>query len=310
MRLSETVVIVLVLSIPIAAEQLQPATVAAFDRYVSQTEQRMASEVNSGGFLCIDTASAAQRDEYYAGLHRGEVLTRQLQTLENGRAIHVPNGLIHHWVGLVFIPGVSLTNTVRLLQDYDRQYRYYAPEVERSRLLRRNGDDFHVYLRLRRKKVVTVVLDTEYDVHYMMLGNGRAYARSYSTRVAEVEDAGEPNESEKPVGNDSGFLWRLNSYWRLCQRDGGTYVQLEAISLTRDIPTGLGWLIRPFVTSVPQESLRFTLSQTRANLSAHSMQTAQPDRFRPASSGRNPQLAGFTPYLREPGRRRSAPSAQ
>jgi hypothetical protein len=44
------------------------------------------------------------------------------------------------------------------------------------------------------------------------------------------------------------------------------YVQLEAISLTRDIPDGLGWLIRPFVTSIPRESLAFTLTRTREAL--------------------------------------------
>jgi hypothetical protein len=179
-----------------------------------------------------------------------------------------------------------------LLQNYDEQYKFYAPEVQRSRLVRRNGNDFHVYLRLRRKKVVTVVLNTEYDVHYTMLGNDRAYARSYSTRISEVEEAGLANEAEKPAGNDNGFLWRLNSYWRLWQRDGGTYVQLEAISLTRDIPSGLGWLLRPFVTSVPQESLQFTLSRTRASLFAHSAQTANPANSARFSAGRKPQLAG------------------
>ena len=193
----------------------------------------------------------------------------------------MPDGLIHHWLGLVYIPGASLASTIALLQAYDQQHRFYAPEVERSRLLRRDGNDFHVFLRLRRKKVISVVLNTEYDVHYALLGSARAYASSYSTRIAEVENAGKVNETEKPPGNDSGLLWRLNSYWRLEQRDGGMYVQLEVVSLTRDIPTGLGWLVRPFVTSVPQESLQFTLSRTRASLLAHSAELSSPARLRP-----------------------------
>jgi hypothetical protein len=266
MRCCKILASVLLIGLPALADQLKPATVAAFDRYVSLTEQRMANEVNSDGYLWIDTAPAEQRNSYYARLRKGEVLTKKLQTLENGRVIEIPDGLIHHWIGLVFIPGASLAQTIDLLQDYDSQYKHYAPEVERSRLIRRNGNDFRVYLRLRRKKVVTVVLNTEYDVHYTNLGNGRASARSYSTRIAEVEHAGDANEIEKAVGNDSGFLWRLNSYWRFWQRDGGTYVQLEAISLTRDIPAGLGWLIRPIVMSVRQESLEFTLGRTRASL--------------------------------------------
>jgi len=103
-------------------------------------------------------------------------------------------------------------------------------------------------------------------VTYRILAPDRAVSDSYSTRIAEVENAGGANESEKPVGDDHGFLWRLNSYWRFLERDGGVYVQLEAISLTRDIPTGLNWLVSPFVTSIPKESLVFTLARTREAL--------------------------------------------
>src|SRR5205807_8610257 len=91
-----------------------------------------------------------------------------------------------------------------------------------------------------------------------------AYSRSVSTRIAEVVDPGQPGEREKPVGHDGGFLWRLNSYWRFVERDGGVFVECESISLTRDIPTGLGWMIGPFVTSIPKESLEHTLGSTRS----------------------------------------------
>jgi hypothetical protein len=256
----------------------------------------MANEVNSGGYLWIDMVPLEQRDDYYARLRKGEVLTKQLQTLQDGRAIPVSGGMIHHWVGLVFIPGASLANTMALLQDYDQQYKFYSPEVEQSHLIRRNGNDFHVYLRLRRKKVVTVVLDTEYEVLYTILASDRASARSSSTRIAEVEHAGSANETEKPVGDDNGFLWRLNSYWRLWQRDGGIYVQLEAISLTRNIPAGLGWLVRPFVTSVPQESLQFTLSRTRSNLCCmRPLQAVDSVSSARIVSGRKPNTTEFKP---------------
>jgi hypothetical protein len=75
-----------------------------------------------------------------------------------------------------------------------------------------------------------------------------------------------PGEREKPAGRDSGYLWRLNTYWRFLERDGGTYVQCESISLTRGIPLGLAWLIGPFVNSIPRESLEFTLDTTRRAL--------------------------------------------
>ncbi len=249
-----------------AAKKLKPETIAAFDRYVANTEQRMGGELNGGPFIWIDGLPPQERDAEYARLRKGEVVTKRLQTSENGRTIEVPDGLIHHWVGVAFIPEVSMSKTLTFLQDYNNQYKYYAPDVERSRLISRVGNNFKIYLRLRRRKVVTVVLNTEYDVSYTILGTDRATARSYSTRINEVQNAGKMDESEKPVGDDNGFMWRLNSYWRFWQKDGGTYVQLEAVSLTRDIPTGLGWLIRPFITSVPEESLAFTLSRTRQAL--------------------------------------------
>lgn len=247
----------------VPAEQLKPQTVAAFDQYVRLSEERMSNELSSGPFLRIDGLALQQRNADLARLKNGEVIVERLETLDQGRPIQVPDGLIHHWIGTVFIPGATLPQTLAFLQDYNKQYKFYAPDVQQSKLMQRNGDDFKVFLRLRKHKVITVILNTEYDVKYSSLGPDRATSYSRSTRIAEVENAGKPDESEKPVGNDSGFLWRLNSYWRFLQRDGGVYVQLEAISLTRDIPTGLNWLISPFVTTIPKESLVFTLAHTR-----------------------------------------------
>jgi hypothetical protein len=269
MRVVQVLAVVLAIHSVLFAKEVSPKTIAAFETYVRATEQRMAADLRSGQFLWVDGLPARQREAAYSRLQKGEILTHQVHTLSSsGQEITIPDGLVHHWTGLVFIPGASLNKTIAFLQDYDQQYKFYAPEVERSRLISRKGNDFHVYLRLRRKKVVTVVLNTEYDVHYTFIGADRATATSYSTRIAQVQNAGERNEAEKPVGNDDGFLWRLNSYWHFIQGDGGTYVQLEAVSLTRDIPAGLGWLIRPFITSVPEESLTFTLSRTREALAA------------------------------------------
>jgi len=149
------------------------------------------------------------------------------------------------------------------LQDYDNQAKYYAPDVERSRLESRNGNEFHVFLRFRRHEVVTVVLDTEHTVNYYRDSPTKARSRSSATRIVQVEDAGKPGEREKPLGEDDGFLWRMETWWRLQERDGGVYVQNEVVSLTRDIPTGLGWLVEPFITNIPRESLEFTLRATR-----------------------------------------------
>ncbi len=261
-----TIAAVLLISCPSKAVDLQPATNTAFDRYVQVSEQRMQNDLQSGSFLWVDGSPIQQRDDVYERLKRGEVITQKLETLDRGAPIPIPGGLIHHWMGTVFIPGANLETTLALLQSYDQHSRIYAPRVLHSKLIQHNGDDFKFSLRLREKKIVTVILDTEYDVHYIHLGPTRACSQSYSTRVVEVENAGKPDESKKPVGEDNGYLWRLNSYWHFWERDEGVYVQLEAISLTRDIPEGLGWLVRPFITGIPEESLEFTLQRTREAL--------------------------------------------
>ena len=166
----------------------------------------------------------------------------------------------------MFTPGASVDQALRLLQDYDSHAAVFRPAVAKSRLLNQDHEVFRVYLRFVMKKVITVVVDTENEARFTRLGPDRASSRIYSLRVNEVEDAGTPRERVNPVGNDGGYLWRLYTYWRFVERDGGTYVQCESISLTRGIPAGLGWIIRPFVTSIPRESLAFTLETTRRAL--------------------------------------------
>lgn len=108
------------------------------------------------------------------------------------------------------------------------------------------------------------MLDTEYSVRYHSLDATHAFSDSYSTRISEVLHPDEPDEQAMAPGKGEGFLWRLNSYWRFSEANGGVYIQCEAISLTRDIPTGLNWLIAPFIESIPRESLEFTLLSTRS----------------------------------------------
>jgi hypothetical protein len=116
------------------------------------------------------------------------------------------------------------------------------------------------------KKVITVVVNSEHNALFARPTADRAEGWIRSTRIAEVENPDGGGEREKPVGQDGGYLWRLNTYWRLLARDGGLYIQCESVSLTRGIPTGFGWLVGPFVTSIPRESLTFTLETTRKQL--------------------------------------------
>ena len=263
-RPSAGVILFVLLTSAVAAADLQPNTVAAFDRYVRATEVLMAAEP----FLRIDSLNEAEREKTLAEVRRGEVYIERLSTREAGKPIDVPGGLIHHWLGAVFVPDATLDQALDLLQDYDRHAEIYRPAIARSKLVSRDGDVFRMDLRFYMKKVITVVVNTENEARFMRLGPGRAQSRIYSLRIAEVADPGTPQEREHPVGRDGGYLWRLYTYWRFLERDGGTYVQCEAISLTRGIPRMLGWLIGPFVTSIPRESLLFTMDTTRKALAA------------------------------------------
>jgi hypothetical protein len=247
-----------------APAKLHAETVAAFDRYMHLTEERNEAERKRGSaLLWIDSLAEAQRSDAYAALKRGDVEIHQLTSLDKGSPIVCPGGMIHHWVGVVFIPGAKLDDVLGVLEDYDHQSTIYSPDVERSKMESHDGDHFRVFLRFRRHKVITVVLDTEHDIRYFHDAPGHAHSRSSAVRIAEVENPGKSDEHEKQPGDDGGYLWRMETWWRMEERDGGVYVQSEAASLTRDIPTGLGWLVGPFVTSIPKETLVFTLEATR-----------------------------------------------
>lgn len=180
----------------------------------------------------------------------------------------VPNGLIHDWIGAAFVPATNLEATLALIQDYDNHKNIYQPEVIDSKLISRRGDNFQIYLRLLKKKILTVVLDTEHEVRYRSLDAAREDCRSRTTRIAEVENAGSEQENVLPPDTGYGFLWRLNSYWRFQARDAGVYVECRAVSLTRDVPLGLGWIIEPIIQKLPKESLIQTLASTRKALQA------------------------------------------
>lgn len=250
--------------------QLGRPTLIAYERYVAATDARVAKEMaRPAAFLYIDGLAPPRLAEVHNDLKRGQIRIERLETRgAAGAAIEIPDGLAHHWIGDVFVPGATLHQAIALAQDYNQHQNIYKPEVERSRLLSRNGNDFKIFYRLRKHNVITVTLNTNHDIHYFPVDARHWHSRTTTTRIAEVENAGKANESEKPVGNDGGFLWRMDSWWRWEEADGGVYIECESVSLTRDIPTGLGWLIRPFVTSIPKESLENTMSETRAALLA------------------------------------------
>jgi hypothetical protein len=249
------------------AAELKQETSSAFSRYIVLTEERMARSLHDGdSFYSMGGKPELQREALRIRLRQGEIIIDQMETLDGERPIKVPGGLVHHWIALGFIPGVNLNQALALLQDYEQYAVVYQSDVKRSRLLSTDGTHFDIYLRLYQKTIVTAVFNAEFEVTYFRLDQRHAHSRSYSKRIAEVENPDLPKERERPVGNDRGFLWRLYSYWRLEERDDGVYVELESVGLSRSVPVFFAWLVNPLLKSLPKSYLSRVLNSTRTAL--------------------------------------------
>jgi hypothetical protein len=243
-----------------AGTRISPRSTEAFNRYVQVTEAELKSDALSTG-LALDSEKKRK-------LRAGEILVTERQRTDNGRAIQAPSGMIQDWEGSVFVPAVTLDRFRAFLQDYDNYKDSYRPAVIESRLKHRDGDQFDVFLRLYKKQalLITVVLNVDYQIEYSFSQPRQMFVVSRSTRIAEVKDPERPGTEEYPVGNDTGYLWRLNSYWRVEEADGGVYARCEAVSLSRDAPLGLGFILKGFLGTFPRESMLETLRQTRDRL--------------------------------------------
>ena len=234
--------------------ELKPETLKAFKQYVAKVEATPDKrDQGTKPFLWLDEHPAERKEAL-----GGEVVVHQF----GDDIIKVDDGLIHHWLGAAFLPGVTLEATSKLLYDVEKHVEY-CPEVVEAELISKDGDVYHQRMRTQVEKVLTVVLDMEMKAHHQQVSDERYAVRSYSIRVSEVEDPGTEDENVLPDGEGTGFMWRLNSYWRLEAVDGGVLSELETVSLSRGIPFGLGMIIKPFVEEVPKESLVSTLTSTR-----------------------------------------------
>ena len=249
----------------LGAAELHEETIAAWDRYVAATERRIAVEIEDGDrFLILDFLPDAQRAR--AALRAGEPVIDRLETRDaRGEEIDVPKGRIHHWRGAIFVPNADVDHVVDSLQHTIPPEELQSDVVE-SRVLWREGNRLRTFLKLNRRSVVTMHYNTEHAVEYVRPGKGRAWSRSRSLRIAELEDFGSPEEREKPVGNDRGFLWRLNVYWRYEEVAGGVLMECEVVTLSRSIPLLMRWMVAPIVTREARAALVDMLQSMRTKL--------------------------------------------
>ncbi len=254
-------------SATVFATELKPTTAQAFQEYVTKMETRMQGDIDDPGrFLQIDKLPDAQKATIISRLQNGEVVVQPITTIDH-ETPDVPGGLVHHWLAIAFIPGVTAGQVLQFSQNYSRYGDLYKPDVQYAKILSRQGEHFQVYYRFYRHAIVTVVYNTEFEIDYFTPENSRNYSQAHSIRIAEVQNPGKPNEKEHPVGNDHGYMWRLNLYSRCVERDGGVYVQVEFLALSRTVPAIFAWLVNPYMRSIPQEYLKHYLEATRAGLS-------------------------------------------
>jgi hypothetical protein len=257
------VAVLLLLANASLAIALKAETIKSFNKFIELVETRLEPRFSGRSFLWSDELPSVRLQ-----LLKGEVVA---QPMKGNGIVALKGGLVQDWRGAVFIPHATLPGVLAVVQDYNRHHDYYQPDVEASRLESRQGDLFLIYMRIvKAKLMLTDVLDTEHTVEFFRLDPQRIYSRSYSKRINEVAAAGRTDEHLLPVGQDRGMLWRLYGYWFYEERDGGVYVTCESITLTREIPFGMGLLLAPIIDDMPGDSLRISLEQTRkAVLAAH-----------------------------------------
>jgi putative flippase GtrA len=247
------------------AAELHPETLKAWSNYVTAAEKRITAELSSKkGFLSLDFKDSSKAARERQSLLSGEILIENVEP-DSKNLRDIPDGMIHHWRGLVFIPGVNL-ETVLFRVENPTAENVRQEDVKDSRLLEKTPGQLRLYLKLQRKKIVTVVYNTEHLIKYLKCSNSTAWSNSIATKIREVENPQGKNEREKPEGHDSGFLWKLNSYWRYQQVDGGVIVECESMTLSRSVPPILSLVINPIIKRVARESMHRTLQSLRDRL--------------------------------------------
>jgi hypothetical protein len=171
----------------------------------------------------------------------------------------------------LFIPDATLESVLSVAHDYDHYKEMFRPKVVESKLLEcGDGQQRYSVLWLNNVLFVNVALKSQYEARDFRVDQWRLYNIAHVTSAQEIESYGEKAERALPPGQGNGFIWRLQSIARYEERDGGVYVELEAIGLTRDIPVSLRWMANPLVARLSRSALATSLRQTREGVAASS----------------------------------------
>jgi hypothetical protein len=256
-----------VASVLLAVPELSPATLKAYERYVSVTELRIKAErAGTSPAFWIDRQPERAKATAWQKLRRGDVIAESLETRENGQAIDVPDGRIHHWVATTLLPGVPIERVLAVVRDYDRFPQVFAPLMTRAKAIQKQGDRDVVTLRTSIKKLISVVMEGDYVMEYARLGPTRVATTTIATNLHQVINEGRADERREPTDRTEGYLWRYRMYCTLEQRPEGALDQCESLTLTRTVPGLVSWLVGGTVAAIPRDSLTLMLSGTKKAL--------------------------------------------
>jgi hypothetical protein len=256
--------IVLVFSAPLNADSLAPITSQRWEEYVEAATVHMAYRLGPGkAFLWVD-----EEPGRLIQLRAGDVIVSPVGPRNPKR---VPSGLIHDWIGAAFIPHATLKDALQVVRDYGRYQELYQPNVTDSKALEIGESIDRFTMRLLNKSFFAkTALDTDYESCFVRLDDRHLYSTSRTTRIQQIEEYGTPAQHFLREGEGTGLIWRLFSITRYVERDGGVYLEIEVIGLSRDIPASLRWLIEPIVHRFSRAALSTSLRQTVNAIRLHS----------------------------------------
>ena len=233
--------------------ELKKETQQAWDAYIQTANSRMVDRSN-GLFLWVDEVP-----ERSQSVRDGKIL---VSPIGQQYPKPVPSGLIHDWIGAAFIPNVRLEDVLAAARDYGHYKEFYKPNVIDSKSLGTSGlCDKYSMLVANHEAVVSTALESEYEACYHRLDDRRWYSIAHTTRVQEIRHYAESGAQELPSDEGSGYIWRIYSFARFQERDGGVYVELEVIVLSRDIPVAVRWVVNPIVRRISKNAMLTSLRQ-------------------------------------------------
>jgi len=263
------VIAVLLLAPVIRAAELKPEAVQRWNEYVAMVDERNQAHLARGNSFLASDDFPGQMTK----LHDGEII---VTPADKRIPLKACSGLIHDWVGAAFIPNATIADVLSIIRNHERYVEFYQPNVVMSRTLRKTELEDHFSMIMMNKTVVAkTALDADYKTTYVAVDEHRWYSISESTRIQEIAEYGTPAQHILPENRGTGLIWRLHTVTRFEEKDGGVYIELEAVALSRDIPNAFRWMVEPIVRRVSRSSLATSLQKTESAVFAGSRIVSQ-----------------------------------